>query len=257
MVRAGVLIAAGVMVVALPARAELVVTISKADQRMSVTVDGSEMYRWPVSTGRGRYATPNGRFRPVRFERSWYSRKYDNAPMPYSIFFYKGYAVHGTTELKQLGRPASHGCVRLHPDNAATLFSLAAVNSRSTRIVVTSLRLDGSAAPAQSRPSPHLRTPRQRNDEPTARPQFVPRDRNNGFDAFGKAPPDKRDDAVTPVKETPLPAATSQVQGAATVTARVDTIPAAALRPGTHVVTMKVGSEAELRAVYRKYGFTW
>ena len=81
-------------------------------------------HQWPVSTGRGRFGTPSGTFRPQRLERRWFSRRYYNSPMPYSVFFHKGYAIHGTSEIHRLGGPASHGCVRLHPRNAAALFSL-------------------------------------------------------------------------------------------------------------------------------------
>lgn len=119
------------------ARAEIVITISKAQQRVAVAVDGAERYRWPVSTGRRGYDTPAGKFRPVRFEKSWYSRKYNWAPMPHSIFFYRGYAMHGTTEEKHLGRRASHGCVRLSKENAATLFAMVRARGRANaRIVV-------------------------------------------------------------------------------------------------------------------------
>ena len=100
------------------------VSISLARQSMDVSVSGFRRYRWDVSTGRKGYRTPSGNFRPQRLEREWYSTKYDNAPMPFSIFFHRGYAIHGTTAIKSLGRPASHGCVRLHPDNARTLFDL-------------------------------------------------------------------------------------------------------------------------------------
>ncbi len=109
---------------AAPAQAELLVNISKSQQRLSVVVDGAEAYRWPMSTGRRGYETPAGSFHPVRLERHWHSHKYDNAPMPWSVFFYRGYAVHGTAEAYSIGHAASHGCVRLRPDNAATLFSL-------------------------------------------------------------------------------------------------------------------------------------
>ena len=93
-------------------------------QTMQVRVDGVTKYRWDVSTGRAGYATPPGRYQPIRMHKKYFSRKYDNAPMPYAIFFHGGYAIHGTTDIKRLGRIASHGCVRLHPDNAATLFAL-------------------------------------------------------------------------------------------------------------------------------------
>jgi len=119
------------------ARAEVVVSISKSQQRLAVSVDGSEAYRWPVSTGRRGYTTPSGVFHPVRLERHWYSRKYYNSPMPWSVFFYRGYAVHGTMEASNLGRAASHGCVRLRPDHARTLFALIKrAGYRNTKIAV-------------------------------------------------------------------------------------------------------------------------
>ena len=91
---------------------------------MYVTVNGVTRHQWPVSTGRGRFGTPNGVFRPQRLARTWFSSRYYNSPMPYSVFFHKGYAIHGTREISRLGGPASHGCVRLHPQNAAVLFAL-------------------------------------------------------------------------------------------------------------------------------------
>ncbi|MGZ9059290.1 MAG: L,D-transpeptidase [Burkholderiaceae bacterium] len=107
-----------------PARADIVVTISKSQQRLAVMVNGAEAYRWPVSTGAPRHQTPAGVFRPARLERHWYSRQYSLTPMPWSMFFHRGYAVHGTMEAYNLGRAVSHGCVRLRPDNAAVLYSL-------------------------------------------------------------------------------------------------------------------------------------
>jgi lipoprotein-anchoring transpeptidase ErfK/SrfK len=104
--------------------ANILVVVDIPLQTMHVRVDGVTKYRWDVSTGRAGYTTPAGRYQPIRMHKKWYSRKYDNAPMPHAIFFYEGYAIHGTTDLKRLGRIASHGCVRLHPDNAATLYSL-------------------------------------------------------------------------------------------------------------------------------------
>ena len=107
-----------------PAHARVTVQVDISEQRMRVYVGGQLQHVWAVSTGRGRYRTPTGNFQPRRLERSWYSRKYDNAPMPHSIFFYAGYAIHGTNHVRQLGRPASHGCVRLSRGNAARLFRL-------------------------------------------------------------------------------------------------------------------------------------
>jgi lipoprotein-anchoring transpeptidase ErfK/SrfK len=107
-----------------PANAGVVVRIDKSSQRMSVSIDDMTRYTWPVSTGRRGYGTPSGTFRPQMMARRWYSRKYYNSPMPYSIFFHYGFAIHGTTEIARLGGPASHGCVRLHPSHAAALFAL-------------------------------------------------------------------------------------------------------------------------------------
>jgi lipoprotein-anchoring transpeptidase ErfK/SrfK len=113
-----------VMFASATARADLVVHINRSAQSMTVTKDGQPLYHWVVSTGRAGYGTPSGVFHPQRLARSWFSRAYYNSPMPYSIFFYGGYAIHGTYAIRQLGGPASHGCVRLYPGNAATLFAL-------------------------------------------------------------------------------------------------------------------------------------
>ncbi len=120
-----------------PARAEVTVQIDKQSQRMAVSVDGVMRYSWPVSTGRSGYGTPSGVFRPQTMARTWFSRKYYNSPMPHAIFFYYGFAIHGTNDLARLGGPASHGCVRLHPSHAAALFALVQRNGpRNTRIEI-------------------------------------------------------------------------------------------------------------------------
>lgn len=114
-------------VISLPAAgaaASVTVKINRGSQTMNVYVNGYHQYSWPVSTGRRGYTTPSGVYRPTRLERMWHSRKYDWSPMPYSIFFRGGYAIHGTHETGRLGRRASHGCIRLHPSNARKLFSL-------------------------------------------------------------------------------------------------------------------------------------
>ncbi len=120
------------------ASAAIVARIDISRQVMTVSENGNVLYSWAVSTaGRG-YHTPRGTFRPVRLNRMWHSRKYDNAPMPNSIFFVGGYAIHGTNHVGNLGRPASHGCVRLHPANARLLFDLVqARGAGNTRIVLT------------------------------------------------------------------------------------------------------------------------
>ncbi|OBQ73591.1 L,D-transpeptidase [Mesorhizobium erdmanii] len=117
--------------------AELGILVDLSDQTMTVSLDGRPTYSWLVSTARRGYRTPVGRFHPGWLARVWYSSKYENAPMPHSIFFYGGYAIHGTTEIKRLGRPVSHGCIRLHPNNARILFDLVqAYGLKSTSIVI-------------------------------------------------------------------------------------------------------------------------
>jgi lipoprotein-anchoring transpeptidase ErfK/SrfK len=118
-----------VVLSAMPAHASTIVAkIDISEQRMQVFVNGWPRYSWAVSTARSGYRTPVGTYKAVRMEKMWYSRKYDMSPMPHSIFFKGGYAIHGTNYLKRLGTPASHGCVRLHPDNAAQLYSLVRQN---------------------------------------------------------------------------------------------------------------------------------
>jgi L,D-transpeptidase-like protein len=107
------------------AHANVMIIIDKSAQKMTVTVNGEDRYTWPVSTGRDGYDTPSGDFQPFRMEKDHFSREWDDAPMPNSIFFTKiGHAIHGTYEVRNLGKPASHGCVRLSTQNAATLYAL-------------------------------------------------------------------------------------------------------------------------------------
>jgi len=132
----GLVVAAAVTVSA-PSWADVRVHIDKSAQRMAVSVDGASRYNWPVSTGRRGYGTPSGVFRPQVMVRRHFSRRYDNSPMPHSIFFHYGFAIHGTSELSRLGGPASHGCVRLHPSHAAALFALVQRNGpHNTRIEI-------------------------------------------------------------------------------------------------------------------------
>ncbi|EKF19648.1 ErfK/YbiS/YcfS/YnhG family protein [Nitratireductor pacificus pht-3B] len=116
----------------------LVARVSVSKQTMTVTHRGRVLHRWRVSTARRGYVTPRGQWRPKRMHRMWHSRKYDMSPMPYSIFYHGGYAIHGTNAVSKLGRPASHGCVRLDTANAARLYALVKkIGPRNTRIVVT------------------------------------------------------------------------------------------------------------------------
>jgi hypothetical protein len=163
-----ILVAATIVALLGPlARAEagIVITVDKSAQQLTVSVDGFQRYEWPVSTARWGYRTPNGTYRPERLERKWFSRKYDWSPMPFSIFFDGGYAIHGSYEISHLGRPASHGCIRLHPENAAVLFGLVKEHLRDTQIVIT-----GEAPEPQARGRVE-RTSRRGADQP-ARQSF-------------------------------------------------------------------------------------
>ena len=123
------------MLFATPAAAETNITISKSHQLMQVDTDG-ETYQWRVSTARKGYYTPTGTFHPYSLQLMHYSRKYDNAPMPHSIFFSGGYAIHATPHVSNLGRPASHGCVRLSPSAAATLYRIVKSDPNTTIRIV-------------------------------------------------------------------------------------------------------------------------
>jgi hypothetical protein len=148
------------------ADASVLITVDKSVQQMIVVVDGRPLYRWPVSTGRAGYDTPNGKFRATRLERDHVSREFDDAPMPFSIFFTdRGHAIHGSYD-KRIGRPASHGCVRLSPANAETLFSLV----EQEGVLNTTVELTGSVpsgAPAVAR---RPLTRQDENDPYGARP---------------------------------------------------------------------------------------
>jgi len=123
----------------------ILINIDKTKQKMTVFLDGVEKYDWPVSTGQAGYSTPSGTYTATSMNEIWYSKEWDNAPMPHSIFFRKdGYAIHGTYEAKSLGRPASHGCVRISRENAATLFALVKkVGLKNTEVVLTGVTPGG------------------------------------------------------------------------------------------------------------------
>ena len=121
------------------------IIIDKRQQKMTVFLDGSEKYVWPVSTGLAGYSTPSGNYTATSMNEIWYSKEWDNAPMPHSIFFRKdGYAIHGTYEAKSLGKPASHGCVRISRENAAALYALVEkVGLKNTEVVLTGVTPGG------------------------------------------------------------------------------------------------------------------
>ena len=132
-----------------PARAgsQILVNVDKSLQEMTVFVDGIEKYQWPVSTGVRGYSTPSGNYTASSMNKIWYSKQWDNAPMPHAIFFTKdGHAIHGSQETKKLGRAASHGCVRLAPKNAEALFHLVEENGlHNTKVVLAGVTPGGEA----------------------------------------------------------------------------------------------------------------
>lgn len=236
--RVAVMTAFGVLLVAAPAKADLLVSISKSQQRLSVSVNGEEAYRWPVSTGRKGYTTPSGTYRPTRLERHWYSRKYDWAPMPWSVFFHRGYAVHGTTEAASLGRPASHGCVRLRPDNASILYSMVRRHGANhTKVVV----MDG--------PLPRLPNAQPMAEAPAKRQQAQSEDA--GAQANARADANVHSEHLS-----------AKVHAAAADDEPVVKRPARTRVATVERLSVSVGGEAQvlrerdawLRAIDRKYG---
>jgi L,D-transpeptidase catalytic domain len=170
------------------AQAKIAITIDKNVQTMTVAVDGVERYHWPVSTGNPSHETPNGSFRTFRMEEDHYSKEFDDAPMPHSIFFTKiGHAIHGTDSEGRLGTPASHGCVRLSRANASTLYALVEEDG----VLNTTVTLTGSSQVALAR-------------NPRARPTAVAR--REPAEAY----PSQYNAAGDPVMLTPERAAPGQ-----------------------------------------------
>jgi hypothetical protein len=134
------------------AYANILVSIDKSAQHMSVAVDGEAKYSWPVSTGRPGYDTPNGSFKVNRMDADHLSQEWDNAPMPHTMFFdLHGHAIHGFADVKHLGLPVSHGCVRLAPENAAVLFALVEKEGMSNTTVIVSGATPRGGGPAMVR----------------------------------------------------------------------------------------------------------
>jgi hypothetical protein len=119
-------------------KADVLITVDKAAQRMSVTVDGERLHSWPVSSGKSGYETPAGSFTPFRLEKDHTSKEWDDAPMPHAIFFTgRGHAIHGSDATRRLGSPASHGCIRLSRAKAAMLFDIVRREGlQNTKIVI-------------------------------------------------------------------------------------------------------------------------
>ncbi len=162
------------------AQAKIAITVDKSAQLMTVAVDGVERYHWPVSTGNPSHETPNGSFRTFRMEEDHFSKEFDDAPMPHSIFFTKvGHAIHGTYSEGRLGMPVSHGCVRLSRANAATLYALV----EKEGVLNTTVTLTGSSQIALARnPRPSRRPPCARREQQYA-PQYDSAGRSGGADA--------------------------------------------------------------------------
>ncbi|MGC1551990.1 MAG: L,D-transpeptidase, partial [Bradyrhizobium sp.] len=130
------------------AQAKVSITVDKDAQMLTVAVDGVQRYQWPVSTGNPSHETPNGTFRAFRMEADHFSKEFDDAPMPHSIFFTKiGHAIHGTESERSLGTPVSHGCVRLSRAHAATLYALV----EEQGVLNTTVTLTGSSQIALAR----------------------------------------------------------------------------------------------------------
>jgi L,D-transpeptidase catalytic domain len=165
------------------AQAKVAISVDKDNQLMTVAVDGVERYRWPVSSGIPSYETPNGSFRAFRMEEDHYSKEFDEAPMPHSIFFTKiGHAIHGTDSVNRLGSPASHGCVRLSRANAATLYALV----KEQGVLNTTVTLTGSSQVALAR------NPRPRGNTAVARraplPQYEQQQSEQQYDSAAGDP---------------------------------------------------------------------
>lgn len=157
----------------------ILINIDKSRQKMTVFLDGVEKYVWPVSTGQAGYSTPSGTYTATSMNEIWYSKEWDNAPMPHSVFFRKdGYAIHGSYEVKNLGRPASHGCVRISPANATTLYALVKkIGLKNTEVVLTGVTPGGEYKVARA-PAPRYE---DESNNYYAQPQW-----GGGF--FGRSP---------------------------------------------------------------------
>jgi lipoprotein-anchoring transpeptidase ErfK/SrfK len=143
-----------------PITSTVLINIDKASQKMTVSLDGVQQYEWPVSSGLRGYTTPTGTYSARSMNKIWYSRQWDNAPMPHAVFFTRdGHAIHGTLEVKRLGKPASHGCVRLSPANAVTLFALV----EKTGVKNTQVVLAGSTPGGEGKVANKTRTKSSRS----------------------------------------------------------------------------------------------
>jgi hypothetical protein len=186
------------------------VVIDKPTQEMKVFVDSVERYVWKVSTGLRSYDTPSGTYTARSMNEMWYSREWDDAPMPHTIFFTKrGHAIHGTGETKKLGRPASHGCVRLAPENARTLFALVKkMGLKNTEIVLNGdLPAEEVKAPPAKKPAKTVEAKKK-----AASTKSLAQSAPNKQKAAAKQPKTVKQ-ASKPVKKSPVPRASSYAGG--------------------------------------------
>src|ERR1700722_14352547 len=170
------------------ARANIVVSIDKTTQHMTVAVDGEPRYSWPVSTGRPGYDTPNGTFKPNRMDADHLSQEWDNAPMPHTMFFdLHGHAIHGFFDVKHLGLAVSHGCVRLSPDHATTLFDLVkAQGMANTSVTVTGRTPGGDNGPVARSRLPQNETAYSPQPLQVAPPQYGQQPHPYGQPGYGQ-----------------------------------------------------------------------
>jgi len=172
--------------------AKILIEIDKSAQRMIVSQDGAQVYVWPVSTGQRGYDTPSGEFKPFRMEKDHFSREWDDAPMPNSIFFTtRGHAIHGTEHVRNIGRPASHGCVRLEPENAKALFDMVKAEGMANVKVVLFGPTGPGGGPAMVRRAP--RYDQQQADDDDATGTVIRRPQQTyGQPAYGQPDPWQR-----------------------------------------------------------------
>ncbi|HEY2756292.1 MAG TPA: L,D-transpeptidase [Pseudolabrys sp.] len=195
------------------ARAELLINVDKSAQRMTVTVDGVQRYVWPVSTGAQGYDTPGGDYKPFRMEKDHFSKEFDDAPMPNSIFFtMEGHAIHGTFEGRNLGHAVSHGCVRISRTNSAILWDLVKKEKMAnTKVVLTGEIPGGAGVPVARRPSPNYQrvyTTDELDDEEVSAAVSARQQRAApGWGAYNNGPRYYyyRNSAPPPVQQAPRP----------------------------------------------------
>jgi L,D-transpeptidase catalytic domain len=183
-----------------PADAKVLIEIDKSTQQMTVSVDGATRWVWPVSTGRRGRETPNGTYQAFRLEEDHYSREWDDAPMPHSVFFTKrGHAIHGSYDIKRLGTAASAGCVRLHPDNAKQLFALV----KAQGVLNATVIISGVEPPAAPPPAVARQTPQPYQAAPQAAPLQPRVARQPRYEQYYEYEPPRRPQYGAPVYRQP------------------------------------------------------